>query len=104
VCEVRGRADEVLRYQGVDIHPLVVRSVMVKSPAILDYQVRQTLRGVDVDAVAVAAVDGDDLADHLAQALMAAGLRDPAVSVRIVDRLNRHPETGKLSRFVPLPA
>ena len=41
-ARVRGRADDVLRYQGVDIHPHVVRSVLVRSPEILDYRVRQT--------------------------------------------------------------
>jgi phenylacetate-coenzyme A ligase PaaK-like adenylate-forming protein len=100
--KVRGRADEVLHYQGIDIHPHVVRSVMVQSPEILDYRVRQTPRGIDVEALAVDPINGDRLAEDLVQALAAAGLRDPAVSVRIVDHLERIPDTGKLRRFVPL--
>ncbi len=103
-AKVRGRADEVLQYEGVDIHPHVVRSVLVRSPEILDYRVRQTARGMDVDALAVVPVDRDRLADHLTQALAEAGLQNPVVTVRIVDQLDRNPETGKIRRFVPLPA
>ena len=101
-AKVRGRADEVLHYHDVDIHPHIVRSVMVKVPEILDYRVRQSPRGIDVEAVAVAPVNSDRLAEHLVQALAAAGLPGPAVSVQIVDHLERIPDTGKLRRFVPL--
>jgi phenylacetate-coenzyme A ligase PaaK-like adenylate-forming protein len=101
-AKVRGRADEVLHYRGIDIHPHIVRSVMVTSPEILDYRVRQTPRGIDVEALAVVPVNGDRLAEHLVQALASAGLHDPAVAVRIVDHLERLPDTGKLRRFVPL--
>ena len=101
-AKVRGRTEEVLRYSGVDIHPHVVRSALVKFPEILDYRVRQTPRGIDVEALAVIAVSSDRLVEHLVQALAGAGLHDPAVSVRIVDHLERIPETGKLRRFLPL--
>ena len=94
----------MLHYEGVDIHPHVVRSAMVKSPETLDYRVRQTPLGIDVDALAVVPVDRDRLADHLVEALAGAGLKDPVVTVRIVDHLERLPETGKIRRFVPLPA
>jgi phenylacetate-coenzyme A ligase PaaK-like adenylate-forming protein len=101
---VRGRMDEVLRYQGVEIHPHVVRTVMIRSPEILDFQVRQTPQGMHVDALAVAQIDCEQLAEHLAQALAEAGLRDPAVTVRGVDHLERIPGSGKLRRFLPTPA
>jgi hypothetical protein len=38
----------------------------------------------------------------LALALEQAGLTDPQVVVRPVESFDRHPETGKLRRFVPL--
>jgi phenylacetate-coenzyme A ligase PaaK-like adenylate-forming protein len=101
-AKVRGRADEVLHYGGVDIHPHIVRSVLVTSPEILDYRVRQTPRGIDVEALAVVQINSDRLAEHLVRALASAGLHDPAVAVRIVDHLERFPDTGKLRRFVPL--
>jgi hypothetical protein len=31
-----------------------------------------------------------------------AGLSDPQVALRVVSELRRQPDTGKLSRFVPL--
>jgi phenylacetate-coenzyme A ligase PaaK-like adenylate-forming protein len=102
-AKVRGRAEDMLHYGGVDIHPHVIRSALVKSPEILDYRIRQTRRGIDVEALAAVPVNSDRLADHLVQALAAAGLHDPAVSVRIVDDLERIPDTGKLRRFLPLP-
>ncbi len=102
-AKVGGRAEEVLHYNSVDIHPHVVRSAMVQSPGVLDYRVRQTPQGIDVEALAVAPVNSDRLAEQLVQALAAAGLQDPAVRVRIVDHLERMPDTGKLRRFLPLP-
>lgn len=92
----------MLRYEGVDIHPHVVRSVLVKSPEILDYLVRQTPAGIDLQALAVVRVDTDSLAGSLRKALAEAGLHHPAVTVRTVDHLQRNPETGKLRRFIPL--
>jgi hypothetical protein len=79
-----------------------VRSVLVRSPEILDYQVRQTPAGIELRALAVGSVDTGSLAGSLAEALATAGLRDPTVTVRIVDHLQRNPETGKLRRFMPL--
>ena len=70
----------------------------------LDYQVQQTRRGVDVAALATCALDVAGLRDRLTCALEQAGLADPQVTVRPVDSLERHHETGKLRRFVPLPA
>jgi len=99
---VRGRADEVLRYGDLEIHPHLVRSVLLRHPRIPDYQVRQTPRGVDLDVIADSDADLSTLTDQLLQALEGAGLKHPSVRVRTVRQLPRHPETGKLSRFVPL--
>jgi phenylacetate-coenzyme A ligase PaaK-like adenylate-forming protein len=103
-AHVHGRSDDVLRYGAIDIHPLAVRSVLVKASEVLDYQVRQTHRGVDVDAVTSGPTDPDRLGGLLAHALANAGLSQPQVSVQIVPALERHPETGKVRRFVPLAA
>ena len=51
-ARVRGRSDEGFRYGEVTVHPLVIRSVMVRSSEVVEYQVRQTSRGIDVTAVA----------------------------------------------------
>jgi phenylacetate-coenzyme A ligase PaaK-like adenylate-forming protein len=100
---VEGRADEMLHYPGVDLHPLALRHVFVTSPEVLDYQVRQTRRGIDVAALSTCTLDVVRLRDRLAQALAQAGLAEPQVTVCPVDNLERHHETGKLRRFVLLP-
>jgi phenylacetate-coenzyme A ligase PaaK-like adenylate-forming protein len=78
---VAGRSDEVLVYGGVTIHPLAIRSPLVKTPEVTEYQVRQTPHGVDVAVVGSAPVD--------------------EVAVRTVAAIERNPATGKTRRFIP---
>jgi phenylacetate-coenzyme A ligase PaaK-like adenylate-forming protein len=101
-ARVDGRSDDVLRFGEVDVHPLVVRSVMVKTPSVADYQVRQTTRGIAVSVVPAGAVDVERLQRGLVRGLSEAGLHDPDVTVRVVDRLDRDARTGKIRRFQPL--
>ena len=98
---VRGRSDEILRYGQLEIHPLVIRAVLVKTPEVTDYQVRQTARGVDVALVAEAPLDRERLCDRLRTALHHAGLADPEVTARTVAAVDRQAGTGKLRRFIP---
>ena len=44
----------MLHYDTIDVHPIVIRSVMVKTPHVIDYQVSQTRSGIDVFAVTTA--------------------------------------------------
>ena len=76
---------------------------LVATAAVLDYQVRQTRSGIEVDALASGVLDVADLRTRLTSALATAGLRDPKVDVRVVDDLERNAATGKLRRFLPLP-
>ena len=102
VKDVHGRADDVFAYaSGVTVHPLNFRSVLGKEPAIVEYQVRQTDGGADVDVVARADVDGDAIRAALEATLSSVGLEAPRVSVRRVDDIDRQ-GSGKLKRFVPL--
>jgi len=98
---VDGRADDTFRYGDVALDPLVIRTVMVRTPAALEYQVHQTSRGIDVAVVASGRLDHAALADALGCGLRAAGLTDPQVRVRRVSDVARHPETGKARRFIP---
>lgn len=99
---VSGRSDDAFVYGGVRVHPLAVRSPLVKTPAVLEYQVRQTPGGVDLAVVATAALDQTRLAQDVALSLAAAGVADPAVTVRRVAAIDRDPRTGKARRFIPL--
>ena len=49
-------------------------------------------------------VHADAVAQRLRDALTLAGLAEPEVCVRVVGHLDRQPDSGKLSRFVPLAA
>ncbi|MGO9496652.1 MAG: hypothetical protein ACLQA5_08085 [Solirubrobacteraceae bacterium] len=99
---VEGRADDVFHYADIAIDPLVIRTVMVKTTAALEYQVRQTPRGIDIAIIAEGELNPTALTLALAQSLNAAGLSDPEVRVREVTDIARHAETGKARRFIPL--
>jgi phenylacetate-coenzyme A ligase PaaK-like adenylate-forming protein len=103
-AEVEGRAADVLRYGTLEIHPLVVATVLVKEPRIVEYQVRQTERGVDVAVVTDGAVDVTGLATAIEVSLGAAGLVNATATVSEVASLPRHPQTGKVRRLIPLSA
>ncbi|WP_448609812.1 hypothetical protein [Geodermatophilus sp. URMC 60] len=99
---VEGRADDVPRFPGVTLHALTLRSALVATPEVVEYQVRQTSRGVHAAVVAAGALDRDGLADRLRAALAGAGLRDPVVTVETVPAIPVDARTGKAKRFVPL--
>lgn len=97
---VAGRSDDILRYPGADVHPVVLRSVLLTHPGVVDYVVTQTPRGVAVLALTERDVDLPRLRADLRAALSRTGLADPEVHVDAVDSLPRHPETGKLRRVI----
>lgn len=97
---VEGRADEILRYAEADVHPLVLRSVLLATPEILDYQATQTARGVRVSVLLERPADLGLVTGSVRAALVRAGLPDPDVTVEALNSLPRHPETGKLRRVL----
>jgi phenylacetate-coenzyme A ligase PaaK-like adenylate-forming protein len=107
IGQVLGRLDEGFSYPGdVEVHPFTFRAVLGEEPRIAEYQVRQTERGADVLVCPLTPLDLGDLreiARRLERALAEAGVEAPSVAVRAVESLDRHRETGKLRRFVPLP-
>ena len=98
---VVGRSDEILHYPGADVHPVVLRSVLLTHPGVVDYVATQTPRGVAVLALTERDVDLPRLRTDLRAALGRAGLADPEVHIDAVDSLPRHRETGKLRRVIP---
>lgn len=97
---VHGRSGQVLNYDRIDVHPIVVDDVMEKAAGVLDYQVRQTQEGIDVDVLAFRPIDTHRLASRLSDALVAAGLRQPRVTVTVVEQLERRKDSGKIDRFL----
>jgi len=98
---VDGRADSVFRYGDVVVHPITFYSVLESPEAITEFQVRQTQRGVVIDVVADGHLDQAALEDAIRHDLARCGLTAPEVAVRAVTFIERHPETGKVLRFLP---
>jgi phenylacetate-CoA ligase len=98
---VDGRSDAILRYPGAEVHPLALRSALLGTPEVLDYQAAQTVHGISVSVLLERPADLRALGARLEAALQRAGLAGPQVEVHEVTSLPRHPETGKLRRVVP---
>jgi phenylacetate-CoA ligase len=98
---VDGRADSVFRYGDICVHPITFHAVLDGKPAISEFQVRQTDQGVLIRVRPASPVDTAELRDAVRAALTRAGLPAPDVAVHIVDSIDRHPETGKVIRFLP---
>jgi len=102
IADVEGRVDDVFAYEGgVLVHPHVFRSALSRDRAILEYRVCQTATGADVLSVGAPA-DAHAIERAIADHLQRLGVRNPIVTVRAVNQLERQ-DTGKMRRFVPLP-
>jgi len=75
--------------------------VLESAEAITEFQVRQTQRGVIIDVVADGPVDQPALKHAIRHGLARCGLSSPQIAVRAVTSIERHPETGKVLRFLP---
>jgi phenylacetate-CoA ligase len=102
-ARVEGRRSDVLHFGAIDIHPHAITTRLTHTPAIVDYQVHQRGDGVTIDVIAPTGLDTVAVATDVRDALAGAGLADAQVIVNVVEALPRHPKTGKLSTFVPLP-
>lgn len=100
IADPLGRLDDHFDYGGVTVHPHVFRSPLSRRREIVEYQVRQTPRGVDVATLCTAPVDVAAVERELVAALDAAGVPGAEAAVTTVDRIDRGPG-GKLARFVP---
>src|SRR3954467_10311902 len=105
ICErpLKGEPTTHSRYGSVEVHPLAIRTVMVKSPPVREYEVRQTESGAEVAVVLDRELDRTALAAALEESLRKAGVAGPRVTVRVVDHIARHAQTGKAKRFISLP-
>jgi phenylacetate-coenzyme A ligase PaaK-like adenylate-forming protein len=98
----QGRADAPFRYGRVEVSPFAIRSALATAPTVREYQIRQTPRGLEALIVAEQEPPTDELATELEETLRTAGIRDPEVDIRPVDAIERHPQTGKSRRFIPI--
>ena len=100
VADVSGRRDDDFSYGAITVPASAFRYVLGTDPRVTEYQVDQTVAGAEILVV------GDPDLAALSGAVVAAvqryGLQRPQITVAVVDRLQRHQTTGKLTRFVPL--
>jgi phenylacetate-CoA ligase len=102
IDDIEGRTDDVFAYaSGIIVHPLLFRSRLGGNRNIDEYQVHQTSQGASVSVRAQSDIDTATLSRSIEQDLERAGLRDPTVTIEIVDSFDRQ-QTGKLKRFFPL--
>lgn len=106
---VEGRNDDLLTLGGVTIHPLTIRSALLRHEAIAEYQVRVTGASdpgatpqVELALVAFGSVPIEQVERDVAAALGAAGAT-AHVTATTVDELRRNPASGKIQRFIALP-
>ena len=99
---VEGRSDDLFRYAGASVHPFVIGAVLLRAPAVREFQVRQTERGADIAVVIDGDFDQAEAAAAVEQSLRQAGLARPQAGIRRVGTLDRDPLTGKARRFIPL--
>jgi phenylacetate-CoA ligase len=102
IADIQGRLDDVFIYAGRRVHPLVFGSVLARHAGVIEYQVTQTDHGARIAVRCGAPVDLRAIREQTTRALARLGLIRPSVEVEAVDRLPRHPGTGKLKRFIPM--
>jgi phenylacetate-coenzyme A ligase PaaK-like adenylate-forming protein len=95
-----GRNDAVFEYgDGVRIYPMVLGFALEKERGLIEYQVRQTRRGVAIRAIVEPSIPAESLGDRARAVLDDAGLAHPEVTVELVDHIDRLP-SGKLRQFI----
>ncbi len=104
VEDIQGRQDDAFTYGDRWVHPHVFRSALGCRPGIVEYQVCQTATGAGITVHCRGRVDLDELAREIETGLGKLGVPEPVVAIATADRVDRLPATGKLRRFVPLPA
>jgi phenylacetate-CoA ligase len=98
---VAGRNDRPFRYGTIEVPAFAIRSALATTSSLREYQIRQTPDGLDAAIVAPEDLDPHPLADQLESTLRGFGIADPQISIRRVNSISRHPETGKVQRFIP---
>ena len=102
IKSIMGRADDWFMYDKCRIHPMAFRSVLGQDKEIEEYQITQTPNGAEIKIVGSDKIDKDLLYKKIKGNLEGEGLKNPEIKFEPVQSLPRHPETGKVKRFIPL--
>lgn len=104
IADVEGRRRETFRYPGgVLVHSMRMYSPLTADPAVAEFQIHQTPNGI---AVKLRGKNPDlpEITGKLKAVLTDCGLTRPEVTVEVVELIERLETSGKLARFIPLPA
>jgi phenylacetate-CoA ligase len=102
IKSILGRADNWFVYENSRIHPMAFRDVMSQVKEIEEYQILQTRDGAAIKLICEDKPEVEQILNKIKENLRKQGLKNPHVTVDIVNSLPRHPETGKVKRFIPL--
>ena len=103
-ASVEGRSDDLFRYAEASVHPFVIGAPLLHTPAVREFQIRQTERGADIAAVIDGDFDPSAVEASVKRSLRQAGVASPQVRFCRVGALDRDPMTSKARRFIPLSA
>jgi len=102
IKNIFGRTDDWFIYPNCRIHPIAFRAVLGQVKEIEEYQIIQTNSGADIKIVCSGKIDLDLISKKISKNLISEGLTDPKLNFEVVSTLPRHPETGKVKRFIAL--
>ena len=102
ITDIPGRAMNWFKYGDLRVHPMAFSDILDLAKEVEEYQVVQTEKGGIVRLVCNAEPDQEEIIESIKKELEKDGLKNPEVKVEIIDSLPRHPETGKVKRFVAL--
>jgi len=102
IKSILGRADDWFDYDKCRVHPIAFRSVLGQHKEIEEYQIAQTANGAEIKIVGSDSIDLNLISNKIAENLSREGFKNPEITFEAVSSLPRHPETGKVKRFIPL--
>jgi len=102
IKSILGRADDWFTYGKCRVHPMVFRHVLGQNKEIEEYQINQTRDGADLLIVSSEKIDLETVKKGITSNLLKEGLSNPVLNLKVVDSLPRHPEKGKVKRFIAL--
>ncbi|STX37962.1 phenylacetate--CoA ligase family protein [Legionella feeleii] len=103
VQSIKGRNDDSFSYaNGICVIPEVFENLIFPEEQVEEYQVFQTIQGAEIWLTARKNFVTEKMQKDLVTAYRQVGIENPVIEIKIVPQLKRHPETGKLKRFVKL--
>lgn len=102
IDELQGRPEFDFIYSGnIFVHHLLFVTSLLLEKNIQEYQVIQTMNGVDIKVLPIGYIDKDKLQNNIGIKLSKLGLVQPKVNIIEVIKFD-YPASGKLKRFIKM--